>query len=112
MIETIVKRFLNQYGPVSCYMERPESAPAEYLLIEKTGSVTANEVTTSTIVIQSYAKSLYKAAVLNNEVVAVMHTLPDCEDQVAGVHLNTDGTFTQAAAKQYRYQAVFTITHY
>ena len=112
MIETVVKNFLDQYGPVSCYMERPETAPSEYLLIEKTGSNTADRLTTSTIAIQSYAKSLYKAAVLNNEVIAVMDTLPDYVDGVAGIHLNTDGNFTQAAAKQYRYQAVFTITHY
>lgn len=112
MIETIVKRFLDQYGPVTAYMERPETAPGEYLLIEKTGSTTADRLTTSTIAIQSYAKTLYKAAVLNNEVVALMDTLPDYVDDVSGVHLNTDGNFTQAAAKQYRYQAVFTITHY
>lgn len=112
MVETIIKDFINEYGTVSAYMERPENPPDTYCLIEKTGSRTVNKLTTSTIIIQSYAKTLYAAAVLNNEVVVLMDTLPDCSKEVTGVHLNTDYNFTDAAAKQYRYQAVFTITHY
>lgn len=112
MVETIVRDFINKYGTVNAYMERPENAPDTYYLIEKTGSRTADKLTTSTIIIQSYAKTLYAAAVLNDEIVALMDTLPDYSKDVAGVHLNTDYNFTDAAAKQYRYQAVFTITHY
>ena len=112
MIETIIKDFIDRYSSVTGYMERPKDAPVTYCLIEKTGSRTVDRLTTSTIIIQSYAKTLYNAAVLNNEIVALMDTLPDYSDDVAGVHLNTDYNFTDAAAKKYRYQAVFTITHY
>lgn len=112
MIETIVKDFIDQYGPVGCFMERPENAPAEYCLAEKTGSSTKDQLTTSTISIQSYAKTLYKAAVINGEIIELMRTLPYYQDAVSGVRLNSDGNFTDASTKQYRYQAVFTITHY
>lgn len=112
MIEQVIYDFIKRNGPVDCYMERPETAPAEYCLIEKTGSVTADKLTTSTIAVQSYAKSLYKAAVINGEIIELMNTLPYYADAVAGVRLNSDGNFTNATAKQYRYQAVFTVTHY
>lgn len=112
MIEVIVKNFIDQYGPVKCYMERPENAPNEYCLAEKTGSYTADQLTTSTIAVQSYAKTLYNASVINSEIIELMKTLPYYSDDVSGVKLNSDGNFTDAAAKQYRYQAVFTITHY
>lgn len=112
MIEKIVLDYLNEYGTVNGYMERPENAPAEYYLIEKTGTVTADQLTTSTIAVQSYAKSLYRAAVLNSEVIELLKELPHNSNDVSGVQLNSDGNFTNAAAKQYRYQAVFTITHY
>ena len=112
MIETVVKDYLDRYSPVDCYMERPETAPPEYCLIEKTGSVTADRLTTSTIAVQSYAKSLYRAAVINDEIIEVMGALPNYSAAISGVRLNSDGNFTNAAAKQYRYQAVFTITNY
>ena len=112
MIETIVKDFIDRYSSLDCYCERPETAPAEYYLVEKTGSSTANQITTSTIAVQSYAKSLYKAAVLNDEVIELLKTLPYYSADVSSVKLNSDSNFTNAAAKQYRYQAVFLITHY
>lgn len=112
MVETIVYDFLSKRGPVDAYMERPENAPAEYCLIEKTGSKTANRLTTATIAVQSYAKSLYRAAEINSEIIELMNTLPAYSDKVSAAKLNTDANFTDASTKQYRYQATFTITHY
>lgn len=112
MVEKIVLDYLNKYGSVPSYMERPENAPPEYCLIEKTGSATANQLTTATIAVQSYAKSLYRASVLNTDVIELLRLLPKYSNDISGVQLNSDGNFTNAAAKQYRYQAVFTITHY
>lgn len=112
MVEKIVLDYLSDNGPVPCFMERPENAPPEYCLIEKTGSATANQLTTATIAVQSYAKSLYRASALNSDVIELLKLLPDYSNDISGVQLNSDGNFTNAAAKQYRYQAVFTITHY
>lgn len=112
MVETVLYDFLSKNGPVDAYMERPENAPAEYCLIEKTGSKTANKLTTSTIAVQSYAKSLYRAAEINSEIIELMDTLTAYSDKISDVTLNSDGNFTDVSTKQYRYQATFTITHY
>lgn len=112
MIEKVVYDFLSEKAPVNVYMERPEVNPAEYCLIEKTGSTTADRLTTSTIAVQSYGRTLYEAAALNAEIIELMLTLPLYSGEVSGVKLNSDGNFTNPATKEHRYQAAFTITHY
>lgn len=111
MIEKVVLDYLNAHASVKCYMERPEQKPTAFILIEKTGSREVNQIETSTVAVQSYAPTLYEAAQLNSEVKALMKGLAE-EDAVSGVSLNSDYNFTNVADKQYRYQAIFVITHY
>ena len=102
-------------GPVfdiPCYMERPEKEPAGmYIVIEKTGSSETNRITDATIAIQSYGKSLYEAAVLNEKVKEVMRDIVQLPE-VSSCELNSDYNYTYTAMKAYRYQAVFVITYY
>lgn len=111
MIEKTILDYLNENASVKCYMERPEEKPAKYILIEKTGSTRSNLIDQSTIAVQSYAPSLFQAAELNNEVKELMYMLPEL-DEVSKVSLNSDYNSTNTADKQYRYQAVFVVTHY
>lgn len=111
MIEKTILDYLDQSLDVPAYMERPEDPPEQYVLIEKTGSGKRNHICDATIAIQSYASSLYEAAVLNETVKTVMEAAVSLSD-ICRVSLNSDYNFTDTVMKQYRYQAVFDITHY
>lgn len=112
MIEKTILDYLNNALPVSCYMEMPKGSPhSQFVVIEKTGSSTENHITTSTLAVQSYAQSMYGAAQLNETVKGMMelaYLLPS----ISRCELNSDYNFTDTGMKQYRYQAVFEITHY
>ena len=111
MIEKTILDYLNQQMTVPVYMERPASPPSKYILLEKTGSSKQNHIYGATLAVQSYAPSLYEAAVLNEDAKAKLENAVTLEG-VCRVSLNSDYNFTDAATKQYRYQAVFDITHY
>ena len=111
MIEKTILDYLNQGLSVSAYMERPENPPDKYVIIEKTGSGKRNHICDATLAIQSYAPTLYEAAVLNESVKARMESAVSL-DNICRVSLNSDYNFTDTAMMAYRYQAVFDITHY
>ena len=104
------------------YCERPELPPYEYILLEKTGSSTENKITTSTIAIQSISNSLeggsmLQAITLNDEVKDALLGDNDSYgiidlDEIIQIELNSDYNFTDTETKEYRYQAIFNITHY
>ncbi len=111
MIERIMIDYLNNVLVPPVYMERPENPPREYVIIQKTGSSKRNQICSATMAFQSYSESLYEAALLNEDVKAAVEkavTLPE----ICSTKLNSDYNFTNTAMKQYRYQAVFDITHY
>lgn len=111
MIERILIEYLTTALTQPVYMERPENPPREYVIIQKTGSSKQNQICSATIAFQSYSESLYEAALLNEEVKAAVEasvSLPE----ISSAKLNSDYNFTSTSMKQYRYQAVFNITHY
>ena len=111
MIEKIILDYLDQELTTPVFMERPEDPPEKYVLIEKTGSGKRNQICDATLAVQSYAPSLYEAASLNEEVKTKMESAVSL-NKICRVSLNSDYNFTDTAMKQYRYQAVFDITHY
>ena len=111
MIEKIILDHLNSKLTEPVYMEHPDPAPATFVLIEKTGSGRSNRLPSSTFAFQSYAESLYDAAVLNEKVKEAADSL-ETLDTIGRVRLNTDYNFTDTTTKRYRYQAVYDITHY
>ena len=54
---------------------------------------------------------MYDAAALNEEVILAMQNLIEVDD-VTHVELNSNYNYTDTTTKEYRYQAVFDITHY
>ena len=110
MIETLLIDYLSQNLEVFVGMEAPEQTTG-YVLVDKTGSSRTNHIVTSTVAIQSYGASLYDALLLNAQVVEAMEGFLEL-DNVTRVELQTDYNFTNAATKQYRWQAVYIITHY
>lgn len=110
MIETTIIDYLSNNLEVFVGMEPPKQV-TNYVLVDKTGSSRSNHITTSTFAIQSYGPSLYEAMLLNKEVDEAMEGLLEL-NEIARVELETDYNFTNTATKQYRWQAVFSITHY
>lgn len=89
-------------------------APTEYtgyVLVDQTSSSNSNHITTTTFAIQSYGESLYEAILLNEQVKAAMVSFAE-EPEISSVKLETDYNFTNTDTKQYRWQAVYQITHY
>lgn len=121
MIErTIYEYLLEQFqgAGVGVYMQihDPDPVPTleesdPFIVIEKTGSSMENWVCESTVAVQSYAGTLYKAADLNRQVIAAMFGAIAL-DEITRVELNSDYNFTDPETKRPRYQAVFDITHY
>ena len=106
MIEKIILDYLNDKAPVPAYMEKPNTEPTQYILIEKTGSERSNYIDSATIAIQTYADSLFAAATLNEEVKTIMYDITEL-DEVFSVRLVRDYNFTDTTKKKYRYQAIF-----
>jgi microsomal dipeptidase-like Zn-dependent dipeptidase len=111
MIEKTVCDYLNDVMGLPAFWEKPEDMPEEFLIVEKTGGRLSDRIKTATIAIQSYAGSMYRAAEINDAVIHAMDHLVEY-DGVSRVQLNSDYNYTDTTTKQYRYQAVFDITHY
>ena len=111
MIETLLIDYLSEHlDEVFVGMEAPEQTTG-YVIVDKTGSSRSNHVITSSFAIQSYGATLYDALLLNRRVEDVMAELIEL-DEITRVELETDYNFTNTATKQYRWQAVYSITHY
>lgn len=111
MIEERVLNYLNDALSVPCRMEMPEKVSGQFVVLEKTGTYRLNKITQATFAIQSYAPTLYDAALLNEQVKAAMEDLAE-RDDISRVQLNSDYNYTDTAMKRYRYQAVFVVTYY
>ncbi|MDB1709505.1 hypothetical protein AB1I55_10525 [Enterococcus entomosocium] len=111
MIEIVIKNFLDSHLSVTSFLEKKGEMPKNYVLFEKTGSGENNHISSSTYAFQSYAPTLYEAALLNTELKEVLKDLIKL-DEISRIKLNSDYNYTDTSTKEYRYQAVFDITHY
>lgn len=111
MIEKRLLDYLSAALDVPCHMEMPDTVSGQFVVIEKTGTYQLNKITQATFAIQSYAPTLYDAALLNEQVKAAMEDLVE-RDDISRVQLNSDYNYTDTAMKRYRYQAVFVVTYY
>lgn len=102
--------YLDERLGVYVGIEAPEET-AGYVLIDQTGSSRRNHIITTTFAIQSYGATLYEAYELNELVKTAMEGFIE-QDDVTHIELETDYNFTNTATKQYRWQAVYHITHY
>ena len=110
MIAKTLLDYLDSVLNVPVVMEAPEQT-SDYVLIDQTGSSRTNHIITTTFAIQSYGDTLYEAMVLNDAVKDAMVGFAELGN-VTRVELQTDYNYTNTATKQYRWQAVYLITHY
>jgi len=111
MIEALILTYLNAQLTEPVFLEKPAITPNRYILFEKTGSGRSNGLLSSSFAFQSYAESLYEAAVLNGKAKDAVDSLITL-DEIGSVKLNSDYNFTDTVTKKYRYQAVYDIKHY
>ena len=109
-IEEIVCNYLSSVLDCPVLPEKPARPFGRMVFVERTGG-RGRFITESTIAIQSYEESMYKAAKLNDDVIEAMNGLISVPD-VTRVTLNSNYNFTDTQTKEYRYQAVFDIYHY
>ena len=110
MIETQLIAYLAGALKIFVGME-PKEELTGYVIVDKTGSSRTNHIITTSVAIQSYGASLYDAMALNKQVEAAMEGFAQ-QPNVARVEFETDYNFTNTTTKQYRWQAVYQITHY
>lgn len=111
-IEAIIIDYLqNKLQTDNVYGEIPDSPAGEFFVVDKTGSTTVDHICTSTVAIQSYGDTKAEAAESNEKMKRAMEGIVEL-DEIGGCYLETDYNYTNIARKQYRYQAVYQITHY
>ena len=111
MIETVLLNYLKTQLTVPVKYEIPADKPDEFVTLEKTGSSLENHIYSSMFAVQSHSTSMYGAMVLNEAVKEAMLGAVVLDD-VASVRLNSDYNYTDGDLREYRYQAVFDVTHY
>lgn len=112
MIEARLISYLSECMDVPVFMEVPEDMPERFIVIEKTGSsITGRAIKTAVFALQSYALTMYEAAMLNEELKDVTFMMIE-RDDIINVELESDYNWTDSSIKRYRYQAVFDIRYY
>lgn len=114
ILEAMLYRHLSSKLDVPVYLEEPDDGEPVgdgYVVFERTGSSETNFITNATIAVQSYGKSLFMAAELNEKVKQAMDSAVEL-DAISRSKLNTDYNYTDTTKKKYRYQAVYDLVYY
>ncbi|MDO4710623.1 MAG: hypothetical protein Q4A75_01505 [Peptostreptococcaceae bacterium] len=110
MIEEIIKKHLEKKLQVKVLFEKPEPDKEAYILVEKVGSSKKNYLPSATFAFQSYGKTLFEAAELNERLKEAVESMIEL-DEIRGIRFEGDHNFTDTDTKKYRYQAVFEIKY-
>lgn len=110
MIEQTVLDYLID-NHLDVRLEIPANPPEEFYVLEKTGSDKRQHISESTFALQSYAGSMFRAAEMSDAAKSIVESLIS-ESSITHVSGPRDYNYTDPTTKQYRYQMVFTITHY
>lgn len=111
MIEKIILDYLTGAG-VTAYTEIPEGGGVmPFVVIEKTGGSLDQHIRRATVAIQSYGASLYQAANLNTQIIALMEDIV-LLPEISACELNSDYNYTDTTKKEYRYQAVYDLVYF
>ena len=110
ILEKVICDYLTSKLDCKALPEKPKRPFGRMVFVERT-SGSGQFVKQSTVAVQSYEESMFKAAELNELVKATMFDLIEL-DSIVKVTLNSNYNYTDTATKEYRYQAVFDIVHY
>lgn len=116
MIETTILTYLKTaLSNTEVLMELPEVPSEDYpafpdklVVIELIGKSVENRIHDSSIALQSYGKTLYDAASLDEQVRQAMDAIAESTG-ISGSHLASNYNFTDARTGRYRYQCVYEV---
>lgn len=111
MIEVTILNYVSSKLSIPVLLEVPSPIPDFFVVIRKSDTGRDNMLDTATFVAESYAPTLLQAAVLNHEVKGILDDLTELPE-ISASKLATDYPFPDTTIEKYRYQAVYTITHY
>lgn len=106
MIEILIKEYLEKTLKVPVFLEHEPKMPDSFVIFEKTSGGCNNKINSATFAFQSYGKSMFEAAKLNEDLKEALFKMVELKD-IGKVKLNSDYNFTDTTTKKYRYQAVF-----
>ena len=106
MIEILIKEYLEKTLNVPIFLEHQGKMPDSFVIFEKTSSSYKNKINYSTFAFQSYGKTMYEAAKINDDLKDAIFNIVKLKE-IGSVKLNSDYNFTDTTTKKYRYQAVF-----
>ena len=111
MIEKIVIDYLAAAQQLPVYAEKPVNQEGEYILIERIGGSEVNRIREATVVVQTIAGTLYRAAELAEEIRALMLDIVSL-NSVFYCSVNAGPyNYTDTDTKEYRYQTVYTLNY-
>jgi len=111
LFEEVLLKYMNQNMKIKSYTERSSSQEDEFYVIDRIGGSSNRSYDTSTIAIQSYAKTKYRAA-KNDEAMRKCILEMVSLDNILNVELNSFYDYTDTNTKNFRYQSVFEFKHY
>ena len=111
MIEVVLKQYLESELDYPVYLEIPAGAAAEYYSLERVGGRETDGLCETSITIESHGASLYKSALMDEQVIEAMKNADLC-NEIYGAHLNSHYNATDTERKIYKYKALFDINHY
>lgn len=112
MIEIVIKNYLESVVDIPVYLEIPAKNTAqEFYTVELVGGGKEDEIGKSSITIESYGSSLYRSALLDEQMREYMKNAVQCAE-IYGVNLNSHYNATDTERNIYKYKALFDINHY
>ena len=112
MIELDIKNFIDENFNYPAYMELPSNAPDHFFIIEKVGGSQDEHIDNAMVAIQSYAPSMYEAAMLAENMKDSMINDFILLENITKVELNSSYNYPDTRVKKYRYQSLFEIYYY
>ena len=113
MIEETILEALETATGVNAYMEIPEEDENSFIVVQRTGGEQrGSQRRTAVIAVQSYAKTLYEAASLNEQVLNTMQKLQYQDNEITTCQLNSNYNYTDPETRRRRYQAVFDLVYF
>ena len=111
MIDIVIQDFLSEALDVPVRMEIPVNPPVRFVVLKRSGRGRENHLHAANLIAESHAESLAEAAMLNEQVKAVLDDLESL-DEISSAEFASDYPVTDTGNKKYRYQAVYEIYHY
>lgn len=111
MIEKTIMEYLQDRLDVPAFLEVPEEKPVRYVTVERTAGRREDHVYQSSVVVDVYDGTLAGTIELNEAVVGAMLGIIEL-DGITSCKLNSNYNDTDTATKEYRYGALFDLTHY